>query len=78
MKYLLVLAVVVIAFYLWRQARVGNDRPGGAPGAGAAPGAPQDMVRCPVCAVHLPRADAVEGAGGALYCSDDHRRQRGG
>jgi uncharacterized protein len=34
-------------------------------------------VRCPVCAVHLPRADAVAGAGGTLYCSQEHRLQGG-
>ena len=40
----------------------------------AAPAAPQDMVRCPVCAVHLPRADAVADPQGRLYCSPEHRQ----
>ena len=31
------------------------------------------MVSCPVCSVHLPRGDAVAGADGRLYCSQEHR-----
>ncbi|MDP3139153.1 MAG: PP0621 family protein, partial [Burkholderiaceae bacterium] len=38
---------------------------------------PEDMVSCPVCDLHLPRAEAVVGNKG-LYCSADHRRQAEG
>ncbi|MDP1968565.1 MAG: PP0621 family protein, partial [Burkholderiaceae bacterium] len=41
------------------------------------PALPEDMVSCPVCALHLPRAEAVAGEKG-LYCSADHRRQAEG
>lgn len=73
MKYLLVLAVLVIAYLLWRGARARTiDRASRNP-----PALPQDMVRCPVCSLHLPRPDAVPGASGRLYCSAEHRRDGG-
>lgn len=68
MKYLLVLAVVLVAIHLWRSKR--RDAPPRPGKAGAV--APQDMVRCPVCAVHLPRAEALPGPRG-FYCCDEHR-----
>jgi uncharacterized protein len=70
MKYLVLLAVLAVAYLLWRNARLARP-PGRRPGA-AAPG-PQEMVSCAVCSVHLPRTDAVAGSGGRLYCSDEHR-----
>ena len=76
MKYLLLAAVLVVAYLMWRngrlaerEARAQRERQ---------PAAPQDMVRCPVCAVHLPRSDAVAGANGVLYCSQEHRAKAGG
>jgi uncharacterized protein len=35
------------------------------------------MVRCPVCAVHLPRTDALAGPDGRLYCCQEHRLRAG-
>ena len=71
-KWLLVAALVWLAYSIWRK--------GQAPGPGAAPApprpaAPQDMVCCPVCSVHLPRGEAVAGPDGRLYCSQEHRLQ---
>lgn len=78
MKYLLVLAVLLIAWYLWRSARDREDDERRRPPPPAPPPAlPLDMVRCPVCALHLPRPDAVAGASGRLYCSAEHRRDGG-
>jgi uncharacterized protein len=76
MKYLVLFAVLAIAYFWWRNARIAERgrRDAGAPKV--AP--PQDMVRCPVCAVHLPRPDAVTGADGLLYCSQEHRLRAGG
>jgi uncharacterized protein len=72
MKYLLLLAVVLVVIWVWR-----NSRRGDAPrthASGAAPaGQPQDMVECPICQVHLPRADALPGPDGQLYCCAEHR-----
>ena len=72
MKYLVLLAVLVVAYLLWRNARLAERRdappPPGRAGAG-----PQEMVSCSVCTVHLPRSEAVAGGDGRLYCSPEHR-----
>ena len=34
----------------------------------------EDMVRCQVCGVNLPRSEALLSQG-RLYCCDEHRRQ---
>lgn len=77
MKYLVLLAVLVIAYMVWRSNRIGRS--------GAAPGArgpakktdPQEMIACPVCGLHLPRADAIAGPDGLAYCSQEHRLRAG-
>lgn len=84
MKYLIVLIVVLVAVMLWR----GNRRtqrqardaaaPGRPQGSTGSTGQPQDMVRCPVCALHLPRSDALAGPDGQLYCSNEHRQRARG
>ena len=72
MKWLLVLLVLALAVLMWRS---GRRQP---PQRVAKPDAPdpatQDMVLCPVCAVHVPRADAFAGRRGE-YCSAEHRKQ---
>ena len=71
-KWLLTIAIVVIALMLW----FGKGRGGGASSGGTrrrAPG-PQPMVSCAHCGLHLPQPDAVEGEGGRHYCSTEHRR----
>ena len=71
MKYLLVLAVVLVAVWLWRnQRRHEKQQP---PPVKPPLAQPQDMVRCPVCSVHLPRTEALPGPDGRLYCCQDHR-----
>ena len=78
MKYLVLIAVVLLVYLLWRHQRAQEEReesaarPPAAPPPPALP--PQDMVRCPVCGVHLPREDAVADPRGRLYCSPEHRR----
>ena len=75
MKYLLVFALAFVVYLLWRKAQGAKKIP---PKPGAGPtAAPQDMVRCPVCSVHLPAGDAVKGRL-ALYCSAEHRDQQEG
>ncbi len=34
---------------------------------------PEDMVRCDVCRVNLPRSEAITSKG-RLFCSDEHRK----
>jgi uncharacterized protein len=79
MKYLLVLAIVFVAVWLWRNNRreEKDERQQARPAAPPVPQA-QDMVRCPVCSVHLPRTDALPGPDGALYCCQEHRLRAGG
>ena len=72
MKYLVVIVVVLAVIWFVRNNR--RDAGDGAARGKPTPLAPpQDMVRCPVCAVHLPRADALPGPDGRLYCCADHR-----
>jgi len=71
-KWLLTIAIVVIALMLW----FGKGRGGGASSRDArrrTPG-PQAMVSCAHCGLHLPQPDALEGEGGRHYCSAEHRR----
>jgi uncharacterized protein len=68
--------VLVVVYLLWRSQRAPRDGAGQA--RGGQPALPQDMVRCPVCSVHLPRADALQAVDGQLYCSAEHRTAAGG
>jgi len=76
MKYLLVLAVVLVAFYIWRNNRI-TDR-SDAPKAPTRPSnVPAIMVACLECGTHLPDSEAVRGRDGS-YCSVEHQRQHEG
>jgi uncharacterized protein len=77
MKYLLLIVLVFVAYSWWRNARLRDQRETRSRPPPAAPGDPQEMVSCPVCGVHLPRSEAVTGAGGLLYCSNEHRLRAG-
>lgn len=70
MKYLVLLAVLVVAFGIWRSRRrseVASSSETRRPLA-----LPQDMVACAHCGVHVPQADAVVLAG-HTFCSAEHR-----
>jgi len=66
MKILLFLVVVFVLLWLLRGAT--SRRRGGAP----PPQAPQEMIACAHCGVHLPRDEALPGRGG-VFCGDAHR-----
>ncbi len=78
MKYLIVIVLALVVVWLWRGSRRGaqEDKPprrtAGRPGKPAT-----EIVACSVCAVHLPRSEALPGGHG-FYCSDEHRRQAEG
>ena len=74
MKLLLLLAILYVAYSVWRQGRIEEHRSGGEAPRGAGP---QEMVACPVCGLHLPKADAVAGRNGLHYCSQEHRLRAG-
>lgn len=86
MKYLIIFAIVMIGFWLWRSSRSSGDSGGrtkpDATGSNRA-GKPltplppaTEIVACDVCHVHLPKSEALTGPGG-VYCSVAHRRQAG-
>ncbi|HEV6964693.1 PP0621 family protein [Roseateles sp.] len=71
MKYLLLLALLALLFFMLGAKR-GRPRE---PEAGAAPPPPpkpQAMLRCAECGLHLPADDALPGKGG-VFCSAAHR-----
>jgi len=67
MKILLFLVVVFVLLWLLRGAT--SRRRGGEP---RSPQAPQEMIACAHCGVHLPRDEALPGRGG-VFCGDAHR-----
>ncbi len=81
MKYLLVVAVVAVAFWLWRNnrqnAKVQQKKPAPAQSSDTSIGPPQPMLRCAACGVHLPATDAVVGKRGS-YCTTAHLSLREG
>jgi len=78
LKYLLLVAVLVLAFLWWQHGRrtqarkraqqAQAQRPTRHP-----PATPDAMVTCHHCGLHLPAADAVKGSLG-YYCGQKHRR----
>lgn len=70
MKFLLVIAVIVLVLWLARAARRAPERTG----APKRPAALEDMVSCAHCGVHLPRSEALPGRGG-LFCGAAHRAE---
>jgi len=77
LKYLLLIVVLVVAYMMWRNARI--ERKGAPPSrpSGPAPG-PQEMVACAACGLHLPRTEALPGPNGRVYCCQEHRQRAGG
>jgi uncharacterized protein len=81
MKYLLVLAVLAVAFWVWRNnrqsAKSDQNKPARNQPARAATAEPQAMLQCAACGVHLPSGEAVTGRQGS-YCSAAHLAKREG
>ncbi len=72
MKFLLIILVVLAVIWLWRSWRQATP-PSKQPKPPTA-AAPLEMVRCTLCSVHLPVADAVAGKKGP-YCCAEHRQR---
>ena len=75
---ILIFIVVVFAVIWFIRGAGASRRRADKPAPPVQPKVPQDMVECPVCRVHLPRADALPGPGGQLYCCAEHQRQAAG
>ncbi|RZL36809.1 MAG: hypothetical protein EOP35_10200 [Rubrivivax sp.] len=73
MKYLLLLAVLAVLFFmLGARRRSGSDAPEERRPQPPAPAKPQAMLRCAECGMHLPADEALPGRGG-VFCSSAHR-----
>jgi uncharacterized protein len=66
-KFLLVIAVFIVVYLFLRAYR---RRVETAPPPAAAK-QEEDMVRCQICGVHLPKSEAVTSRG-EFYCSKEH------
>lgn len=69
-RFLLLLAIVVLAFWVVRRA-LARGKAGAAPRPPA--GTQGDLVMCAHCGTHLPLAEA-RAVGDRVYCSDEHAR----
>jgi len=67
-KFLLVIAVFIVVYLFLRSYR---RRTEAAPPPAAAAKHGEDMVRCRICGVHLPKSEAVSSRG-EIYCSKEH------
>ncbi len=76
MKLLVLLAAIALLLWLLRggRNRVGRDA---APPPSAAPriAAPEPMVACDWCGLHLPQTDALPAPDGRHFCCTDHRQR---
>jgi uncharacterized protein len=74
MKFLLIVLVVGVLLWLLFGRRRGPPPDSGAKKNGAkGDAAPQAMIACAHCGVHLPRGDALPGADDRWFCSEAHR-----
>ena len=71
MKILLFLIAVVVLLWLLKGTTT-RRRNGGGNAKSPPPTAPQPVIACAYCGVHLPRDEALPGRGG-VFCGDAHR-----
>ncbi len=72
MKYLVLLIVLGLVYMWWRSQRIGPVAPPPPPPLPA----PQDIVACVHCGVHIPRSEALS-QGALHYCCIEHQRADG-
>ncbi|MEZ5701617.1 MAG: PP0621 family protein [Burkholderiaceae bacterium] len=72
MKFLPVLAVIVVAVWVWRNNRQAELRPPSHDQP--SPVTAMAVVACQHCGTHLPESEAVLGRRGS-YCCVEHRQQ---
>jgi uncharacterized protein len=73
MKFLLLFFIFMVLLWQWRHAREQKVNRAARKNTGVQ--GTIEMVRCAHCAIHLPKADALQGADG-LYCSALHLQAR--
>lgn len=76
MKYLLVLAVVLLVLWLVRRSAAPSRRDAPPPSRERRdrPDRLEQMVRCEVCGLALPASEALPGRGGH-FCGEAHRAE---
>jgi len=69
MRFILLIVLIVVAFWVIRRALRSLNKPN----IPEKPPIHGELVSCARCGMHLPRAEARE-AGGVLFCSEEHAR----
>ncbi len=72
-KIITVILVTVLVVYLFRRMAQNRGDKGIQPPSDATKKKVEDMVRCRVCGVNLPRSEAILSRG-RIYCCDEHRQ----
>jgi uncharacterized protein len=72
-KFLLLIAVIIVVFLVFRALRGPRDTPPARQPGPQPTGRGEDMVRCRICGVHLPRSEAITSRG-EYFCSQEHLR----
>ena len=74
-KFLLLIALIIVVYLLFRGFRrvERQQQPSPPPTPQHSTAAGEDMVRCTVCGVNLPRSESFISRG-KFFCSDEHRR----
>lgn len=75
-KFLLLLALGIVVYLIVSRMRRDGERSQARHEVQASSSKPEDMVRCAVCGVHLPRSEGFASRG-KFYCSDEHLRLSG-
>ena len=77
MRNLLLFIVALIGVWWIRRAlrKPRDEAPGSQPGA-AGPQAPERMLACNHCGLHVPQSEGVT-VGERFYCCEEHRRAHG-
>jgi len=73
-KWLLTIVILVLAFLWWNSGRRSSQKRAGQ----STTQAPQRMLSCAHCQLHLPEADALRGDDGLAYCCAEHLRAGAG
>jgi len=73
-KFLLLIALAIVVYLFFRGfRRDASIRDSARTSQPRNRSTPEDMVRCGVCGVHLPRSESFTSSG-KFFCSDEHRR----
>jgi len=72
-KFLLLIAVFIVLFMVFRALRGPRGTTRTRSPDSQQQGRSEDMVRCRVCGVHLPRSESITSRG-EFFCSQEHLR----